>query len=182
MHRYGADCSAPAVLCATLIEKLCLQVVQESPTQVGGTQTFLVGFQQALAYRAVDRWRNRQYGLTGALDKAAARYALLQAQGIKHELETQFLPLHDTVFGKVAAVSPYRLLHPGGWVLDLGLPDDAIVKGKFAVGARAYTQIGTELPIIKVMATALARLGVGRHFVAFPAARRRGVGDEVLHH
>src|SRR5690554_2918600 len=181
MHRYGADCSAPAVYCATLIEKFCLQVVQEPPTQFGGTQSFFVRFQQALAYRAVYRRRNRQYGLTGALDETAARYALLQAQGIKHELETQLLPLHGTIFGKVAAVPPYRLLHPGSRVLDLGLPDDAIVKGKLAVGARAYTQIVAELPIIEVMATALARPGIGRHLVAFPTARRRGVGNEVLH-
>ena len=162
-----------------LLQEHFLQIVQEAPAQGGRLQAGgsassrprLAAASNWCAMTASDR--------PVRFAEQGRRHAVLQAQGVQHELEGQLVRPDLSAFGQMAAAEARR--RPASRIPGCaGAPRARCDHGKTACPrARTDAQVVAEFPVIQVMTATRARPGVGGHLVArlrppWPARFRPG--------
>ncbi|MNT59378.1 hypothetical protein D3C72_1968820 [compost metagenome] len=95
----------------------------------------------------------------GAVQVVLQCKALAQAKRIQHVLERQIGTLHIFVLRQCIALQGG--IHVAGWIAQAHLAHYAVGKAQFAVRASANAQVIAKRPVVAVVHTRVARLGIG---------------------
>ena len=120
-------------------------------------QTFGFSLRQALL--------NGRHGQSGSSHEIIQAEALFQAQCIEHVFKGQVFARH--LFMLSGWLSLESLRHVKLRLSKANLPSNAMRKTELAVGASTYAQVVAKLPVVEVVPTPVAWLGVSRHLVPF---------------
>lgn len=149
------------------LEEHLQQVVEEQPAAFGRAQLLAPGLEQALGLGLVQGAGDLLQRLAGTLGVPGARHAIDQPQGVHQEIERQLVCVQRLAAGQIGFVRIQVVLGQAGLPVALHL---AIGVGQLAVGTGTQAEKVAVLPVIEVMAGAVAALGIGRNLVLGVAA------------